>query len=379
MADKKDNEEGKEKDEELVIVTDDVRMLNAQPDDDGFKKDKRKEAAGGEGADDDDRDEDHDEDARDDARAGESDEDQDRDTIRANRRKERKSRAEKRRRNEQRRIELERENRFLSTRNEQLERSTTELARRVDQLEVTTVDGRISQFKAAIRQAEATMAAAVDEKDGAANIEAQRIRDDLRDKLAQLETYKAEQEARGGDDTDDDRKKPDARVLARTKEWLADRSWFDPARRDEDSALVGALDDALIREGRFDPATDAYWDELDRRIAKKLPHLKKKVMNGRERDDGDDTDDEGDDDRGGREERGARGNGKGNGRERRVNGSGPRFRQGGADRELGNNEVYLSRDRLEAMAEAGIELDSPQGKRLLKRYRDHDRDPRNAR
>jgi len=372
MADKKDND-GKDKEDEIVIVTDDVRMLDERADDDGLsKKGKRKEAAGEEGDDDRESDDDRGEPGRDDARAGESEEEQDRDTIRENRRQERKSRAEKRRRNEARRIDLERENRFLSTRNETLERSTSELARRVDQLEVTTVDGRIGQFKAAIRQAEATMAAAVDDKDGTAHTEAQRIRDDLRDKLGQLENYKAEQEARGEAADDDSKNKPDPRVVSRTKDWLSDNSWFDPRRSDEDSALVGALDDTLMRERRLDPSTDAYWDELDRRIAKKLPHLKKRMTNGRDRED-----DEADDDV--RGDKGGGSNGKGNGNGRRMNGTGPRFRQGGADRELGNNEVYLSRDRLESMAEAGIEIDSPQGKRLLKRYRDYDRDPKNAR
>ena len=40
--------------------------------------------------------------------------------------------------------------------------------------------------------------------------------------------------------------------------------------RDEDSVILKAIDDQLAREGS-DPATDAHWDELKRRAARRLP------------------------------------------------------------------------------------------------------------
>ena len=68
----------------------------------------------------------------------------------------------------------------------------------------------------------------------------------------------------------------DPRVISNAQDWMARNEWYDQSRSDQDSYLVGKLDDRLVQEG-WNPATKEYWEELDARIKKYLPH---KVVSG---------------------------------------------------------------------------------------------------
>jgi hypothetical protein len=47
--------------------------------------------------------------------------------------------------------------------------------------------------------------------------------------------------------------------------------WYDPNGRDPDSKVALTIDAALADEG-WDPKTSEYWEELDNRLQKYLPH-----------------------------------------------------------------------------------------------------------
>jgi len=359
MAEKDKNDEGKEKDddtEDLVVVTDETPPKKPESDEDTGE----------------DESDDSLEVSADDERLGGSEEetvDQERERSKEQRRGQRKSRNKARREWGDRMV---RENRFLALRNEQLEKQALENARRLDALEGVTVEGRIQQFKAALEKADDTIADAVSRHDGETHKEATRIRDNLRSELTKLETAQVRQKTR-----DESREGLDPVIRERTQEWASKYSWLgkDP----DDTSIVQTIDDRLAAEGRFDPRSEEYWQELDRRVAKYLPHRFKGRGRSRDTDMGDDDDR----DLEARNERG--GNGKGNGHDRedrdeqpRRRSGGPRFRSGGAERQLGPNEVYLSADRLEAMREAGIEEGSAEYKSLLKRYQQWDRENNRA-
>ena len=53
--------------------------------------------------------------------------------------------------------------------------------------------------------------------------------------------------------------------------WLENNAWYDPSNTDMDSDLVSKLDDRLVKEG-WNPTTQEYWEELDARVKKYLPH-----------------------------------------------------------------------------------------------------------
>ena len=53
--------------------------------------------------------------------------------------------------------------------------------------------------------------------------------------------------------------------------WLKKNNWFDPQARDTDSRIAKVVDQELASEG-WDPADPEYWDELDSRLSSRLPH-----------------------------------------------------------------------------------------------------------
>jgi hypothetical protein len=54
-------------------------------------------------------------------------------------------------------------------------------------------------------------------------------------------------------------------------DWLEANSWYDPEGGDEDTQIAKIIDAKLTQEG-WNPATEDYWEELDNRLQKRLPH-----------------------------------------------------------------------------------------------------------
>lgn len=63
----------------------------------------------------------------------------------------------------------------------------------------------------------------------------------------------------------------DPRLQKNAEDWMAKNQWYDPSGQDMDSDLVLKLDDRLVQEG-WNPTTSEYWEELDARVKKYLPH-----------------------------------------------------------------------------------------------------------
>ncbi len=264
----------------------------------------------------------------------------------AARRAERKTR---RQRQKEARERDQRELRFLRNRNETVERQIGELTRRQDATETSGIDGRISQLESAIRSASDVYAKAIDANEGKDAAEAMEIRDNLRDQVNYLKQYKEQ-----GATSLQEEEGPEPALVEQVRTWHGKNDWFDFGRRDEDSAIAGAIDDMLIRDG-YDPTTVEYYNELDKRIARRLPHLAKKGKgNGSDDDLGDEHLDE-------HEE------------EVRKPG-GPKFRVAGRERPLKSNEVHISRERREAMVEAGVWDDPKLRAKYLKQYATWDRE-----
>lgn len=63
----------------------------------------------------------------------------------------------------------------------------------------------------------------------------------------------------------------DPRLVSNANEWMSNNSWYSPTGEDEDSAMLRFLDNQLAAQG-WDPKTKEYWQELDARKKKYLPH-----------------------------------------------------------------------------------------------------------
>lgn len=64
---------------------------------------------------------------------------------------------------------------------------------------------------------------------------------------------------------------PDPQLQRLANTWMSNNSWYDPKGRDPDSRVALAIDQAMGEEG-YDPRSADYWEELDNRLQKYLPH-----------------------------------------------------------------------------------------------------------
>ena len=64
---------------------------------------------------------------------------------------------------------------------------------------------------------------------------------------------------------------PDPMVQRYATDWMSENPWYDPNGRDPDSKIALTIDNAMAEEG-WNPKTQEYWEELDNRLAKYLPH-----------------------------------------------------------------------------------------------------------
>lgn len=269
--------------------------------------------------------------------------------------------------------------RYLDQRNDQLERESIELKKRLSKLEqghgqnqALLVDNRMETLKGQLAEADRLLAAAIEAQAGQDVVDCNRIRDHLNKQIGQLEAYKEHlarggqaqqrQSANGGEQEEQQgrpqvRQAPDPKVAAHSREFQERLEWFDPRGRDPESATVYAIDVALSKDKNFDPRTKKYWDELHRRVKAAMPHK----FEGEEPDDlDDDEQDERDD---GEDRR------QGNGRA----GGGPRMPGGNRSSARGTTTFVLSKDRKEALIEAGVWEDPKLRDKYIRRYREYDK------
>ena len=169
--------------------------------------------------------------------------DAEREAIRERRRKEKVERKERRDQAISRdKLELD----FLRKRNEDLERRQTALEQRAHKEDFAAVDNGLKAALNEVRMAEDVIAKAVAAGNGEDVAQALRYRDQAMSRAQQLSQAKQQASA----------PRPelglDPAVAAHAQEFVKENPWYDPQARDEDSAIVLAVDQALARDG-YDP------------------------------------------------------------------------------------------------------------------------------
>jgi hypothetical protein len=117
-----------------------------------------------------------------------------------------------------------------------------------------------------VRYAKMKMAEAVQAQDGDAAAQANEMLLDERQKLEALKNFKQravqpQQKANI----------PDPGVQRHIASWMERNPWFDPERKDMDSKIAKQIDEQLHTEG-WNPASSDYWEEMDNRLRKYIPH-----------------------------------------------------------------------------------------------------------
>jgi hypothetical protein len=250
--------------------------------------------------------------------------------VRAARREERRRARERRRKGKEMTLaELD----VLRRRNEELERRLQSLEGRTVQQDLRAVDERLSTAQLRAQHAERVLAEAVQAGDGTRTAQALRARDEALHEARELSAVKTRFQR-----ADAPAERVDPRLKTHAQEWMEDNPWYDPDAKDEDSAIVNTIDNRLAAEG-WDPTTAEYWDELQRRVEKRLPS-----RTGAPQKPGPAT---------------RRGPPIGGGREHASSST--------------KREVYVSPEAKQAMVEAGVWDDPVKRKRVLARMADAER------
>ena len=242
---------------------------------------------------------------------------------------------------------------FLRKRNDDLERRIGSVEQRTHQADLSNFDAHINGARQEAEMAERVIAKAVAAGNGEDVTKAMRYRDQAMQKAQQLAFAKqqaAQQRPAPKSEGMDDM------TLHYAKEFIQDNPWYDMQGKDEDSAIVLAIDGALMREG-FKPDSEEYWDELRDRAARRLPERFKQTE--RRNDHGEN--------RSSREEP----------RQQRQTRGGPTI---GSGREHAptstRTEVYISPERKQALINAGVWDDPVLRQKYVKRYAEYDRNNR---
>jgi hypothetical protein len=233
----------------------------------------------------------------------------------------------------------------LQRENEEFKRRLSQLERNTKSEQVTRIDKGIEDANVRLEYAKMKLAEATDNNDGQAMVEAQTLWQNAQDEVRNLNYMRqqADQELRK---SQDNREEPtvDPEVKRLASNWVAKNKWYNPAGTDHDSRIAKKIDELMSAQG-WNPTDPDYWEELDSRLQKELPH--------RYNDDNDD------------ETRNVR-------RPRNIVGSAGRevsAAYGGSNR----TQFVLSPDRVKAMKEVGA-WDNPERKaRMIQQFINYDR------
>ena len=135
---------------------------------------------------------------------------------------------------------------------------------------------------------------------------------------------------------------PDPIVKSLAAQWVSKNQWYKPNSSDADSAVAFSIDKAMHKEG-WNPSTQEYWEELDSRLQKYLPHRYNADMNDEPQD---------------RRHRTV------------VTGSG---RESVSQNSGGRASFTLSKERVQAMKDAGMWDNQETRQRMIQRYINEDR------
>ena len=161
----------------------------------------------------------------------------------------------------------------LQRENEEFKRRLSEVENRTRQNDIARIDKSIEDSQVRYEYAKMKLAEAVSGNDGHAMVEAQELLDQAKQEIAQLNQIKrtATEQVRQQPQQREDIQLPDPAVQRNAAEWIKRNNWYNPNSNDRDSLIAKKHDEALIAEG-WDASDPDYWQELDSRLQKALPH-----------------------------------------------------------------------------------------------------------
>lgn len=200
---------------------------------------------------------------QDDGDANDSDHPDDTEAVRAARRARRRSKKDLiRKTNDEKDTRLQ----LLQRQNEEMSQRMANMERRTQQHDVSRIDKAIEDKQVALEYARMKLAEATNSGDGEAAVKAQELMYDTRTQIQQLNDMKKQ-----ADRQESNSPRIDHNVQRNAATWIDRNGWYKPDLSDTDSKIAKLVDEGLVSEG-WNPGTADYWDELDNRLQKRLPH-----------------------------------------------------------------------------------------------------------
>ncbi len=225
-----------------------------------------------------------------------------------------------------------------------LERNNEELAKRLAAVENTAVSYQFAQIDKSIEDeatrveyAKMKMVQAAQNNDVAAQMDYLEQLTDAKQRLNQAQHYKKQQLEQAKTPAQNVPNESTTKVQKQAEKWLKKNAWYDPHARDTDSRIAKVIDQELAADG-WDPVDPEYWEELDSRLSSRLPH---------------------------------RYTSKGGSVKRANPSSSSRVSNAGASKP---GTITLSRDRVNAIKDAGAWDDVEKRNKMIRAYAQYDRD-----
>jgi hypothetical protein len=135
--------------------------------------------------------------------------------------------------------------------------------------QIARIDKHLEDQKVRLEYAKMKLSEAVQAGDGDAMVQAQTMWNDAQAAVGEFARAKqtAEREAQGRNDAP----VVDPTVQRNAADWMRRNNWYRPDTSDRDSQIAKKVDELLVTEG-MNPSDPDYWDELDNRLQKALPH-----------------------------------------------------------------------------------------------------------
>lgn len=156
---------------------------------------------------------------------------------------------------------------ILERQNKELMERLSVVERKTHSADLARVDKAIEDQELRHQYAKMKIAEAAQNGDGVAMADAQEIMYDSRRQIEALSNIKKQavqpRQQQGS--------VPDPRLQRLAADWMERNDWYKPDGRDTDSKIAKQIDESLIAEG-WNPTDSDYWEELDNRLHKYLPH-----------------------------------------------------------------------------------------------------------
>jgi len=194
---------------------------------------------------------------------GDEDHPDDSDAVRAARRARRRSKKDLiRKTNEEKDVRLQ----MLQRQNEEMAARLSQVERRTQGADMARLEKAIDDEQVRVEYHRMKLSEATSAGDGEAAVAAQEALYDARQKVEQLNRMKQQ-----ADRPADNNNRIDPGIQRHAAQWIDRNNWYKPDLSDTDSRIAKVIDEDLVKEG-WNPGTSDYWDELDNRLQKRLPH-----------------------------------------------------------------------------------------------------------